>query len=130
MVGTSRCDVPARVQRAERAAPDVVTPLVAPLNAARTAQRAVPTNGWNPGSLKDEGHRMPVTNVRLCWQRRESSLRIIELNGHKKVLLRRFAVPLATIFTFKIKSQFVRVRIGLRIGRTSPQGNACEFGIV
>src|SRR5262249_19042546 len=44
VVGTSRCDVPARVQRAERisqygrAAADV-----APLYAARKAQRAVPT---------------------------------------------------------------------------------------
>jgi len=52
MVGTSRCDVPARVQRAERALRDMrITPLVAPLNAARTAQRAVPTTRWNAVSL-------------------------------------------------------------------------------
>jgi REP element-mobilizing transposase RayT len=53
MVGTSRCDVPARVQRAEQGRANVIrvvnsrsdgwTPHVAPLNAARTAQRAVPT---------------------------------------------------------------------------------------
>src|SRR5262245_7044930 len=43
-VGTSRCDVPGRVQRAERIDPDVrAAPDVAPLDAARTAQRAVPT---------------------------------------------------------------------------------------
>jgi len=45
MVGTSRCDVPARVQRAERIASNEHTIVsVAPLNAARTAQRAVPTH--------------------------------------------------------------------------------------
>jgi hypothetical protein len=40
LVGTSRCDVPARVQRAKRM---VLRRSVAPLYAARTAQRAVPT---------------------------------------------------------------------------------------
>src|SRR5215813_12854459 len=43
-VGTSRCDVPGRVQRAERTRQDVRAAAgVAPLYAARTAQRAVPT---------------------------------------------------------------------------------------
>ena len=43
-VGTARCAVTADVQRAERTGEDVRTSLrVAPLNAARTAQRAVPT---------------------------------------------------------------------------------------
>ena len=45
VVGTSRCDVPARTAaggtgRGRRA---LVNPTVAPLNAARTAQRAIPT---------------------------------------------------------------------------------------
>ena len=45
VVGTSRCDVPARVQRAERMLDGLKTKVcIAPLNAARTAQRAVPTN--------------------------------------------------------------------------------------
>jgi hypothetical protein len=40
----ARCAVPVRVQRAERMLKDVRGTLyVAPLNAARTAQRAVPT---------------------------------------------------------------------------------------
>src|SRR5215468_9005403 len=44
VVGTSRCDVPGRVQRAERISRDErTTAPVAPLDAARTAQRAVPT---------------------------------------------------------------------------------------
>jgi len=44
LVGTSRCDVPARVERAERTAFNAqFTTHLAPLNAARTAQRAVPT---------------------------------------------------------------------------------------
>src|SRR5262245_5252789 len=44
VVGTSRCDVPGRVQRAERTRQDVrAATHVAPLYAARTAQRAVPT---------------------------------------------------------------------------------------
>src|SRR5262249_52996903 len=43
-VGTSRCDAPARVQRAERISQqERTTADVAPLYAARTAQRAVPT---------------------------------------------------------------------------------------
>jgi hypothetical protein len=43
-VGTPRCGVTARVQRAELTTPPVkITPYVAPLNAARTARRAVPT---------------------------------------------------------------------------------------
>jgi hypothetical protein len=43
-VGMARWAVPARVQRVERMRKDVRTrPRVAPLNAARTAQRAVPT---------------------------------------------------------------------------------------
>ena len=37
LVGTSRCDVPAR---------EAASGIVAPLNAARTAQRAVPTWFW------------------------------------------------------------------------------------
>jgi len=42
--GTSRCDVPARVQRAERTTKTMrLTQLVAPLNKALTAQRAIPT---------------------------------------------------------------------------------------
>ena len=48
MVGTSRCDVPARVQRAESAARKrALLQMVAPLHAARTAQRAVPTTALN-----------------------------------------------------------------------------------
>src|SRR5262249_25911180 len=44
VVGTSRCDVPARVQRAERIPQRQRTAVdVAPLYAARKAQRAVPT---------------------------------------------------------------------------------------
>jgi hypothetical protein len=40
--------VPARVQRAERMLEDVrITLYVAPLNAARTAQRAIPTRSWH-----------------------------------------------------------------------------------
>ena len=52
LVGTSRCDVPARVQRAEPFARHARTPSnVAPLNTARRAQHAVPTtsacaSGW------------------------------------------------------------------------------------
>src|SRR5262245_25973777 len=43
-VGTSRGDVPVRVQRSERTCQDVrAAAPVAPLYAARTAQRAVPT---------------------------------------------------------------------------------------
>jgi hypothetical protein len=43
LVGTARCAVPARVQRAERIPGTVRFILyVAPLNAARTAQRAIP----------------------------------------------------------------------------------------
>ncbi len=58
MVGTSRCDVPARVRRAERTMQDTrVTTLVAPLNAARTAQRAVPT----------KLHRLDVADEPLAW---------------------------------------------------------------
>src|SRR5262249_33450891 len=42
VVGTSRCDVPARVQRAERIPQhERTTADVAPLDGARTAQRAV-----------------------------------------------------------------------------------------
>src|SRR5579864_5741821 len=45
VVGTLRCDVPARVQRAERMLDGSRTKVrIAPLNASRTAQRAVPTN--------------------------------------------------------------------------------------
>ena len=41
----ARCAVPARVQRAERMLEGVrITPCVAPLHAARTAQRAIHTN--------------------------------------------------------------------------------------
>jgi hypothetical protein len=48
LVGMARCAVPARVQRAERMFQDVqITPHVAPLNAARTAQRAVPTSNYS-----------------------------------------------------------------------------------
>src|SRR6266567_8287079 len=44
MVGTSRCDVPAPSERAERIALGVpIMPRVAPLCAARAARRAVPT---------------------------------------------------------------------------------------
>src|SRR5262245_50054304 len=43
LVGTPRCGVPARVQRAELFRRAVSKASVAPLNAARTAQRAVPT---------------------------------------------------------------------------------------
>jgi len=72
VVGTSRYDVPARVQRAERAAPDVrVTSLVAPLNAARTAQRH--------GPAMKESHRdspswqglqagVQADSLNLCWR--------------------------------------------------------------
>src|SRR5262249_12817647 len=43
-VGTSRCDVPVRVQRTERTDGEVrIAPYVAPAYAALTAQRAVPT---------------------------------------------------------------------------------------
>src|SRR5262249_3141672 len=56
VVGTSRCDVPARVQRAERISQDERTTAdVAPLDAARQAQRAVPTT-LNP-------HLTPVGGV-------------------------------------------------------------------
>src|SRR5262249_27836358 len=49
VVGTSRCDVPARVQRAERISQhERATAGVAPLDAARTAQRAVPTTVGAP----------------------------------------------------------------------------------
>ena len=40
-VGTSRCDVPARAERAERRR-RLFPNRIAPLNSARTAQRAVP----------------------------------------------------------------------------------------
>ena len=43
VVGTSRCDVSARVQRAERTQEACGSLKVAPLDAARTAQRTVPT---------------------------------------------------------------------------------------
>src|SRR5262245_10021723 len=49
VVGTSRCDVPGRVQRAERTSQDLrAAAHVAPLYAARTAQRAVPTTPNTP----------------------------------------------------------------------------------
>src|SRR5262249_42063124 len=49
VVGTSRCDVPGRVQRAERTRQDArAAAHVAPLYAARTAQRAVPTTLTGP----------------------------------------------------------------------------------
>src|SRR5215813_11404972 len=69
VVGTSRCDVPARVQRAERISRDERTTAdVAPLDAARTAQRAtavelsamrfllLPLPAWNKrGEGRGEG---------------------------------------------------------------------------
>ena len=43
-VGTARCAVPSRVERAELMLANTrITMTIAPLNAARTAQRAVPT---------------------------------------------------------------------------------------
>src|SRR5215470_14059674 len=72
-VGTSRCDVPARVQRAERIPQDERTTAdVAPLYAARTAQRAVPTTrflsaaitlaavvAWATGCGRSQVHESP-----------------------------------------------------------------------
>ena len=54
LLGTSHCDVPARVQRAERMVKDArVTAHVAPLNAARTAQRAVrATRDYTPAAWR------------------------------------------------------------------------------
>jgi hypothetical protein len=47
LVGASRCDVPARIQRAEPMLNRMrITVAVAPLNAARTAQRTVPAGGF------------------------------------------------------------------------------------
>jgi hypothetical protein len=43
MVGTPRCGVTARVQRAETNQPLIDLPFVAPLNAARSSQRDDPT---------------------------------------------------------------------------------------
>jgi Uma2 family endonuclease len=55
--GMARCAVPARVQRAERMPEDVrITRYVAPLNAARTAQRTIPARG---------GIKMPPQTARL-----------------------------------------------------------------
>src|SRR5687768_3638273 len=45
LVGTSRCDVPARVERAEPRADALTRRKIPPLCAARTAQRAVLTIG-------------------------------------------------------------------------------------
>src|SRR5215468_8590488 len=51
VVGTSRRDVPGRVQRAERISQAERTAAdVAPLDAARTAQRAVPTTHVKNGT--------------------------------------------------------------------------------
>jgi hypothetical protein len=46
LVGTSRCDVPARAERAELEFSGISAFSVAPLHAARTAPRAVPTYEW------------------------------------------------------------------------------------
>src|SRR5437016_6277662 len=75
VVGTSRCDVPAR---------ETATGIVAPLNAARTARRAVPTSGsahqtvtrpmagsghllpFGKGEGRDEGFAGPTRCVRMA----------------------------------------------------------------
>src|SRR5439155_10092880 len=54
-VGTSRCDVPARVQRAEQR---ISRRFFAPPNAARTAQRTVATKS---------GNYRPVGRGKICW---------------------------------------------------------------
>jgi hypothetical protein len=61
LAGMARCAVPARIQRAERMLVDVrITLYVAPLNAARTAQRDVPTRRYE-NVLQSGSHLAQIT---------------------------------------------------------------------
>jgi hypothetical protein len=56
----ARRAVPARVQRAEQMLKDIrITLGIAPLNAARTAQRAIPTLVGRPYKNSEAGRREP-----------------------------------------------------------------------
>jgi hypothetical protein len=83
VVGTSRCDVPARVQRAEQMLEGVRTKVrIAPLNAARTAQRAVPTS-----RAPDTSH--PILPVqRQCGHLQASEANPMLLDGSGRGVIR------------------------------------------
>jgi hypothetical protein len=51
LVGMARCAVTARAERAEHARVQRPNTQIAPLNAARTAQRAIPTKGATSGPI-------------------------------------------------------------------------------
>ena len=72
-VGTSRCDVPARVQRAERIARDVRTrPTLRRYYAARTPQRGVPTTltTYRRKTLRSDEHPRTVCGESVKMRRR------------------------------------------------------------
>ena len=95
LVGTSRCDVPAR---------EAAGGIIAPLSAARTAQRAVPTR-FRVQCAKFSGRK---SNSAVGFADKLSALRLLlELHDDPVGLLQR------TSFNVSIHENDVRLAVGL-----------------